>query len=133
MPHGVGLPVRIPPESNTESDDSGNDSRAISAPKKSAYNDPDFLSNEESTQQHKITQCELNDLIRDLQLLKSKVELLASRLQQWSCLDKSVKVTAFRDCHTPFLEFFNKENNLIFYSNIDGLMAALKINYKSEE
>ena len=54
------------------------DSSAISAPKQSISNDPDFLSNEESTQQHKITQCELNDLVRDLQLPNSKAELMAS-------------------------------------------------------
>jgi len=32
---------------------------------------------------HGITQEELNDLIRDLDLPKSKAELLGSRLQQW--------------------------------------------------
>ena len=39
----------------------------------------------------------------------------------------------FRDHYTPFLEFFNNENNLVFCSNIDGLMAAFKIDYKSDE
>ena len=75
----------------------------------------------------------MNSLVRDLQLSKSKAELLASRLQQWNCLDKFAKVTAILDCYTPFLEFFNSENNLVFSSNIDGLMAALKIDYKSDE
>ena len=75
----------------------------------------------------------MNDLVKDLHLPKSKAELLASRLQQWNCLDKSAKVTVFCDRHTPFLEFFNSENNLVFSSNIDGLMAALKIDYKSDE
>ena len=32
------------------------------------------------------TQEELNDLIRDLDLAKSKAELLGSRLQQWNLL-----------------------------------------------
>ena len=75
----------------------------------------------------------MNDLVKDLHLPKSKAELLASRLQQWNCLDKSVTATAFRDPHIPFLEFFNSEDNLVFSSNIDGLMAALKIDYKSDE
>ena len=47
VPHGVGQPVLIPPESYTESDDSGNDSSIIPAPKQSTSNDPesDSLSN----------------------------------------------------------------------------------------
>jgi hypothetical protein len=134
VPHGVGLPVPIPPDSYTVSDDSGSDSGAISTPsKQSTSKDPDFCSSGESTQQHKITQCELNDLVRDLQLPKGKAELLASRLQQWNCLDQTVNASAFRDRHTPFLQFFNSENNLVFCSNIDGLMAAMKIDYKMDE
>ena len=35
---------------------------------------------------HLITQSELHDLIRDLELSKIKAELLASRLQQWNAL-----------------------------------------------
>ena len=78
VPHGVGQPVPIPPESYTDSDDSGNDSSTILAPNQSTPNDPDFLSIYESTQQHKISQYELNDLERDLQLPKCKAELMAS-------------------------------------------------------
>jgi hypothetical protein len=40
-----------------------------------------------------ITEIELNNLIRDLELPKNKAELLASRLQQWNLLDHYVKVT----------------------------------------
>ena len=43
--HGVGQPVSIPPESYTESDDSGNDSSSIPAPKQSISKYPGFLSN----------------------------------------------------------------------------------------
>ena len=45
VPHKVGQHVPIPPESYAESDDSGNDSRTIPAPKQSTSNYPDFLSN----------------------------------------------------------------------------------------
>ena len=44
VPHGVGQPVPIPPESYTESDDSSNDSSTIPEPKQNAPNYPDFLS-----------------------------------------------------------------------------------------
>ena len=128
---GVGLPVPIPPDSYTEINDDSPQSSATSSPsKQSTSKDPDFRCNEESTQKNKITQCELNDLVRDLELPKGKSELMASRLQQWNCLDKMVNVTMFCDCHTPLLPFFTKENNLVFCSNIEGLMAVLKIDYK---
>ena len=45
VPNGVGHCVPIPPESYAESDDSGNDSSTIPAPKQSTSNYPDFLSN----------------------------------------------------------------------------------------
>lgn len=41
----------------------------------------DFVNTHEEP--HMIIQAELNDLARDLNLSKSKAELLGSRLQQW--------------------------------------------------
>ena len=51
----------------------------------SASRDADYLPSTDSYN-HKITEGELNDLIRDLKLPKNKAELLASRLQQWNLL-----------------------------------------------
>jgi len=45
--------------------------------------DADYLPSTDSSN-HKITEGELSDLIRDLELPKNKAELLASRLQQWN-------------------------------------------------
>jgi hypothetical protein len=42
--------------------------------------DVDFTANLQFNEYHRITQEESNDLIRDLNLPKSKAELLASRL-----------------------------------------------------
>ena len=42
---------------------------------------------------HKLTQNELNDLVRDLELPKVKAELLASRMKQWKYLDEGVKIS----------------------------------------
>jgi len=52
--------------------------------------DPDFQS-PASGSPHKLTQDELNDLVRDLELPKKKAELLASRMKQWKYLDEGVK------------------------------------------
>ena len=51
--------------------------------------DPDFL---ELAVLHVISQCELNDVVRDLNLLKIQVELLASHLQGWNLLQLGVIV-----------------------------------------
>jgi len=45
--------------------------------------DPDFQG-PASESPHKLTQNELNDLVRDLELSKIKAELLASRMKQWN-------------------------------------------------
>jgi putative ubiquitin-RnfH superfamily antitoxin RatB of RatAB toxin-antitoxin module len=48
---------------------------------------------------HRITQEELNDLIRDVDLPKSKAELLSSRLQQWNLLKENVRISVYRKKH----------------------------------
>lgn len=48
--------------------------------------DPLYIPDTE--QPHPLTQGDLNDLVRDLNLSKSASELLASRLQQWSLLER---------------------------------------------
>jgi hypothetical protein len=48
--------------------------------------DADFTADLQSNEFHWITQEELNDLIRDLDLPKCKAKLLGSRLQQWNLL-----------------------------------------------
>ncbi|CAH0560513.1 unnamed protein product [Brassicogethes aeneus] len=63
---------------------------------KSSKNEPSFdtssSENEfDAEKKHDVTQAELNDLIRDLKLSKRDSEVLASRLNQWKCLDKSTK------------------------------------------
>jgi len=56
---------------------------------------PEFSHNVMSDEQHGITQNELNDLGRDLELPKCTAGLLGSRLQQWKLLNDSLKISAF--------------------------------------
>ena len=51
----------------------------------SASRDADYLPSTDSSN-HKITEGELSDFIRNLELPKNKAELLASKLQQWNLL-----------------------------------------------
>lgn len=55
--------------------------------------------------QHRLSQAELNDLIRDLDLSKEKAEILGSRLQQWNLLERDVRVSQYRR-HRDLLPFF---------------------------
>jgi len=74
---------------------------------------------------HKITEGELNDLIRDLELLKNKAELLASKLQQWNLLHHSAKVTKFRTTNQEFEQFFKTVGYSTYCKDIDSLMDAM--------
>jgi len=71
----------------------------------SASRDVDYLPSTDSSN-HKITECEINDLIRDFELPKNKAELLATRLQRWNLLHNSVKETTFRTRNQEFEQFF---------------------------
>ena len=79
-------------------------------------------------QPHLISQGELNDLVRNLVLTKTK-EILGSRLQQWNLLDGEVK-TSFRDRSKSLVSFFSmSNNNLVSCNDIHGLFEELGVPY----
>ena len=85
-PHGDGLPVPEPPDNFAMySDDEDGVSSNSEERQPSASRDAEYLPSTDSSN-HKITEGELINLIRDLELRNNKVELLASRLQQWNLL-----------------------------------------------
>ena len=86
VPHGDGLPVPEPPDNFAMySDDKDSVSLNSKEQQPSASRDADYSPSTDSSN-HKITEGELNDLLRDLELPKNKAELLASRVQQWNLL-----------------------------------------------
>ena len=90
MPHGDGLPVtELPDNFAMYSDDEGSVSSNSEEQQASASRDEDYLSSTDSSS-HKITEGQLNDLIRDFELPENKAELLASRLQQWNLLHHNI-------------------------------------------
>ena len=57
-------------------------------PQPSTSTDADFIADLKFNEFHRITQEELNDLIRDLDLPKNKAELLGSRLQKMETFER---------------------------------------------
>ncbi|GBL90030.1 hypothetical protein AVEN_178423-1 [Araneus ventricosus] len=82
--HGEGLPISDPPTdfsigSNEEDLDVSHNSPQVSTSAcGSSKHVDDFSCFDETSSTHKITSVELNDLVRDLDPPKSKVEILAS-------------------------------------------------------
>ncbi|GBP67189.1 hypothetical protein EVAR_42068_1 [Eumeta japonica] len=98
---------------------------------KSISSDSDEFSPQENTP-HLINQAEFNDLVRDLQLSRSKAELLGSRLQQWNLLLPDTKVT-FSETEAKFTQNFSKEKVNIVIAQISGLFEAMNQNYDKTE
>ncbi|GBP31823.1 hypothetical protein EVAR_16597_1 [Eumeta japonica] len=101
--HSKDLPHPVCPGSSSANilDDNNSDVEF-----KSISSDSDEFSPQENTP-HLINQAEFNDLVRDLQLSRSKAELLGSRLQQWNLLlpDKSY---VFQKQKQSLLRIFQK-------------------------
>jgi hypothetical protein len=57
-------------------------------------------------QPHLITQAEFYDLVRDLDLPKTKADPLGSRLQQWKLLEKGVKMSLYRKRQANITSYF---------------------------
>ena len=132
--HGEELPIPVPPESYTlDSDDDHDDDQDSVDPDPSTSADPDFELLYSSPEPHLISQSELNDLVRDLELPNSKAELLGSRLQQWNLLESDVRISLFRDRQKDLVQFFLMEGDLVYCNDIDGLMVALRVTHDPDE
>ncbi|CAG5048025.1 unnamed protein product [Parnassius apollo] len=76
---------------------------------------------------HILNQSELNDLVRDLELSKSKAQLLGSRLQQWNLLEKGTRISFFRKRDSQFLQLFSKEQDLVYCTDPLTLLQELHL------
>jgi len=52
-----------------------------------------------SNEPHQLTQGDMNDIIRDLNLSKKQAKLLSSRLKGWNLLRQDTKVCFYRGRH----------------------------------
>lgn len=63
---------------------------------------------------------EVQDLIRDLGLPKSKGEILISRLKQWGFTGPDVKITAQRTRQLAYSAFYTSQNGICYCENLQG-------------
>ena len=79
-----------------------------------------------------ISQNDLNDLCRNLELTEDKCQLLGSRLKQWNLLQADIRTSFLKYRENEFSELSSENDNLYHCNDISGLMEALRIEYKLE-
>ena len=90
VPHSEKSPVPHPPTHLTLEEES--EFKAATDVPNEEQGDATFETSTYSCNPHLLTQGELNDLVRDLNLPKKQAELLGSRLRGWNLLQKGTKV-----------------------------------------
>ena len=124
VPHKEGLPVPDAPESFSLESDDEKEKDETSGPEPSISQDSHFFPFSFSAP-HIITQSELIDLVRDLEVPKSKAGLLGSRLRQWNLQAGDVRVSMLCDHQQDLVPFFFQEGDLVTCNF--GVMAAVNM------
>ena len=98
VPYGEGISIsELPKEFTIDSDDEDEGESNSGSPEPPSSTEPHVSHGRSSAPQPLIlTQDELNYLVRDLELSKSKAELLRSRLKQWNLFEKNIGISSFR-------------------------------------
>ena len=77
---------------------------------------------------------EINDLIRDMYLTKSTLELFISKMKQWNLDEKSVSITSHRVRHESFSSFYTLRDGPCFCHDIPALFDTIGgLQYVSKE
>jgi len=85
VPHIAELPEPKPPTNTTLSDSESSD-EDVGQANNNMDCDPTFAGACSSNEPHLLTQGDLNDIVRDLNLSKKQAALLRSRLKDWNFL-----------------------------------------------
>ncbi|GFS80091.1 uncharacterized protein TNCV_2988651 [Trichonephila clavipes] len=76
----------------------------------------DFSCSDETSSPHGIKSAELNDLVQDLNLFKSKADIL----------EENIRVASFRTCHLLFEFLLKKEESFVFCCNTNDQLKNSK-------
>jgi len=123
--------VPNPPTNMTLSDQSSDEGVGQSSINKDS--DPTFSGASSSNEPHLLTQVDLNDIVRGLNLSKKQAELLGSRLKGWNRLRQDTKVCFYRGRHEEFKDFFSLEDGVVFCNDVYFVMKVLGHEYNPDQ
>ena len=83
----------------------------------------------DSNKPKQFSQAELNDQIRDLGLPKQSAELLGSKLKEKNLLTPGTSFAWYRNREKHFEPYFSEDGELVYCSDINGLMSTFKVQH----
>jgi len=86
-----------------------------------------------SNEPHLLTQGDLNDNVRDLNLSKKQAELLGSRSKGWNLLCHNTKVCLYCGRHEEFKYIFSQEDGVMFCNDVCSVMEVLGHEYNPDQ
>jgi len=95
--------------------------------------DPTFAGACSSNEPHLLTQGDVNDVVRDLNLSKKQDELLGSKLKSWNLLHQDTKVCFYRGRHEEFKDLFSLEDGVVFCNDVCSVMEVLGHEYNPDQ
>lgn len=128
VPHCEEIPIPTPPETLQEVD---TDSDQPDYHSHEDVCDEDFTGS--SDKPIPLSQTDLDDLVRDLNLSKESAELLGSRLKEKNLLAPDTTFSWYRHREKELVKFFIMESNLVYCHDVEGLVTHMGKSYNSEE
>lgn len=137
MPHSVDIPVPINANTNIEHQTVTTGIFATSTFETIPDRD-DFTYEPEpscSNKQVQIDQQLLDRMVAYFNMSQRHAEKLASFLKEGNNLEPGIKITGYRKRQSEYQKFFsvNDDNTFTYCNDIDGLMNAMQIKYKSND
>jgi hypothetical protein len=126
VPHSEDVPIStVPVELNLSLSSSDSSQSAI-------VNDDDYATTDNKAPKL-MSQSDLDDLVRDLDLPKQSAQLLGSRLQERNLLAPGTTFSWYRYREKEFIEFFSSEHSLVYCNYVGGLVSKMGMKYKAEQ
>jgi len=132
VPHSAELPVPKPPTNMTLSDSESSD-EDVGQANNHMYFDPTFAGACSSSEPHLLTQGDLNDIVRDMNLSKKQAEPFGSRLKCWILLHQNTKVCFYHGHHEESKDFFSLEDGVMFCNVVCSVMEVLGHDYNPDQ